>query len=194
MQSLFVDELRRTQERVDSSTLQIRDLSTQQNNLTIRVEAQLAQLRSRQERKQRIQNLKRAISDMRDRIINQGYPANQTLPTLSVGDADRNYAVPEGSPKPSEIQRLPNLAKLSSWLSTYNSLNASLGAHLNTLKSRDSELEAKYRKVVSLCTNVEESKVDGLLSQLVLAVECEPENDVGRVREFLRRVEAVVPS
>jgi regulatory protein SWI6 len=191
MQTSFNDEMRQLQDRIDTSMSQIRELSTQENNLSIKVESQFSQIRSRLDRKQRIQNLRRAISDMRDRIVSQGFPANQAVPALSIGDADKNYPTPQSTPTATDLQRLPDVPTLNSWLSTYNSLNASLAAHLNTLKSRDSELEAKYRKVVSLCTNVPENKVDELLSQLVLAVESEPENDVGRVREFLKRVEAV---
>jgi regulatory protein SWI6 len=195
MQDKFTDEMRQVQERVDSSTSQIREISAQQNVITQKVEQQLAQLRGRQERKQRIQNLHRAIKDMRERIAAQGHHPSSPLPTLSIGDADKSFpthnpANPPSSPQ-EHVRQLPDLHTLSTWLSTYNSLNASLAAHLNTLKARDGELEVKYRKVVSLCTNVDESKVDQVLGQLVVAVETETERDDGRVREFLRRVEAV---
>ena len=58
--------------------------------------------------------------------------------------------------------------------------------------------------VIALCTSVSEGEVDGLMGQLVLAVESEgtgggvdggaggAAGDVGRVREFLRRVEMVI--
>lgn len=51
-----------------------------------------------------------------------------------------------------------------------------------------------YRRVVSLCTGVAEDKVDEALPSLVAAIESEKgvmdgEGDVGRVREFLRRVD-----
>jgi hypothetical protein len=50
-----------------------------------------------------------------------------------------------------------------------------------------------YRKVVALCTGVPEDKVEESLPSLVAAVESETQNvgeqDVGRVRDFLRKVE-----
>ncbi len=54
-------------------------------------------------------------------------------------------------------------------------------------------MQGLYRKVVSLCTGVEESKVEESLPALVAAVESERGGlgvrEVGRVREFLRRVD-----
>lgn len=61
------------------------------------------------------------------------------------------------------------------------------------LKEKDGQLEVMYRKVVSLCTKVEEERIDGVLESLVAALESDPMDgvEVGRVREFLRKVEGV---
>jgi hypothetical protein len=60
------------------------------------------------------------------------------------------------------------------------------------LRSRSAELEEKYKKVVSLCTGVEENKVGGLLDGLVKAVESEGRMvEVNRIRDFLRKVDGV---
>jgi regulatory protein SWI6 len=180
LSSQFTSELRSLQDRIDKSTSEIRDLSTQQKQLSTQVDAQTIDLRARSERKLRIQNLRRATDEIRDR---SGL-TNKQAPTLAVGDADREYALPDDN-------ALPEPQILNTQLATYNQLLASLNAHLTSLKARDTELEGKYRKVVALCTNVPEERVDDVLQQLVMAVESEPENDVGRVREFLKRVEAV---
>jgi chromosome segregation ATPase len=191
MQSQFSAELRILQDRIDTSTTQIRDLSAEQKALSSEVEARQSLLRARQDRKQRIQNLRRALTEMRDRVLaNHSHsrdPTKALLPTMALGDADREFqATPDVASD--------DLATLNVRLGTYNGLNASLSAHLSSLKARDTELESKYRKVVALCTNVPEVKVDSVLGQLVTAVESERENDVGRVREFLKRVEAVTGS
>ncbi|KAF2668378.1 apses-domain-containing protein [Microthyrium microscopicum] len=189
--SQFSTELRLLQDRIDKSTHEIRDLSSKQKVLTTQVDAQTAELQGRQERKQRIQNLRRAVGEIRDRIGNSGN-ARGGIPSLSVGDADSDYLLPDSSAfdlqDPADT---PDPQNLNSQIGTYNQLLASLNAHLMSLKARDTELESKYRKVVSLCTGVAEDEVDPVLPQLVQAVESEPENDVGRVREFLKRVEAV---
>ncbi|KAK3062512.1 hypothetical protein LTS18_003918, partial [Coniosporium uncinatum] len=80
------------------------------------------------------------------------------------------------------------------------------------LRSRSGQLEGMYRKVVSLCTGVEERRVEEMLGGLVVAVESEGASgglhkiggpwivegsggmEVGRVREFLRKVDGVVGS
>jgi regulatory protein SWI6 len=190
MHSQFSAELRLLQDRVDGSTLQIRELSAQQKTVSAAFETAQARHRARQERKQRIQNLRRAVRDMHDRSGVNNANGALSPPLLNVGDADAEFSVPEPLSQ-SAINALPDWATLNARWSTYKSLNASLAAHLTSLKARDTELESKYRKVVALCTNVAEAKVDTVLQQLVLAVESEPENDVGRVREFLKRVEAV---
>jgi acetylornithine deacetylase/succinyl-diaminopimelate desuccinylase-like protein len=190
MHSQFSAELRLLQDRVDNSTLQIRELSAQQKALSTTFETAQASYRARQERKQRIQNLRRAVHDMRERLGVSSANGAPSPTILNVGDADAEFSVPEPSSQQA-VNALPDSATLNARLSTYKSLNASLAAHLTSLKARDTELESKYRKVVALCTNVPEAKVDTVLQQLVLAVESEPENDVGRVREFLKRVEAV---
>ena len=55
------------------------------------------------------------------------------------------------------------------------------------------ELEKKLRRVVALCTGVEEEKLDIMIGGLITAVESEKGEDVevSRVREFLRKVEGV---
>jgi DNA repair ATPase RecN len=188
MQSQFSAEIRLLQDRIDATTVDIQDISSQQKALSAQVEMQQTQIRARQDRKRRIQNLRRAVKDMRERILSKSKYMNGeagTLPLLSIGDADADFALQD---LPDHLQ---DAAVLSARLPVYKGLNASLAAHLTSLKARDTELESKYRKVVALCTGVEEDKVDSVLPQLVQAVESEPENDVGRVREFLKRVEAV---
>jgi regulatory protein SWI6 len=190
MQSQFSAEIRLMQDRVDGTTADIQDVSSQQKGFSSQAEAQQSQTRARQDRKRRNQNLRRAVMDMRERILSKSNRMNGeagiTLPLLSIGDADADFARRDPS---SPYAQDPTT--LNAGLPVYKGLNASLAAHFTSLKARDSELEAKYRKVVALCTGVEESKVDSVLPQLVQAVESEPENDVGRVREFLKRVEAV---
>ncbi|CCJ30769.1 unnamed protein product [Pneumocystis jirovecii] len=57
-----------------------------------------------------------------------------------------------------------------------------LCALATSLRGRSSELEDKCRKVVSLCTGVEESKVDSLLEGLLQAVESDDHQGVDMVR------------
>ncbi|KAK3081111.1 hypothetical protein LTS18_010124, partial [Coniosporium uncinatum] len=97
-------------------------------------------------------------------------------------------------------------------IAAYGSNNDRLRQRVQQLRSRSGQLEGMYRKVVSLCTGVEESRVEEMLGGLVVAVESEGAGgglqriggpgvvegsgamEVGRVREFLRKVDGVVGS
>lgn len=113
---------------------------------------------------------------------------------------------------------LPSTTVLRARLTAFSANNKQLEARTQSLKARsgDSELEHMYRRVVALCTHVPEDEVPERLEGLVLALESEghavmngfPDEagvvdqdmndvdgrtapDVGRVRDFLRKVEAV---
>jgi regulatory protein SWI6 len=91
------------------------------------------------------------------------------------------------------VAHLPSSAVLRHRLIAYIRNNEKLATRSKTLKEKDGQLEAMYRKVVSLCTRVEEEKIDEVLEGLVQALESDPLDgvEVGRVREFLRKVEGV---
>ena len=190
--SQFSAELRLIQDRVDSHTASVRELSSQQKQLSAQLDAIQTRIRQRQERKQKIQNLKRAVGEMRGR----GKQASQHVERVQLGEADVEFSI-DAAPQHPMGADIPSSQVLQARLNAYNSLNARLAAHLTSLRARDSELEAKYRRVIALCTGVAESQVDNVLGQLVQGVESEGDpsatgQDVGRVREFLRRVEMVI--
>jgi ankyrin repeat protein len=179
----FEAEMRILQDRIDDHTKSVQDISTQQKALTAQVERIQARKRARDERRQKIENLRRAVGEMRQSSRSQP----QHINGVKLGDADAEFSPPASS-SPQDIQ-----AKITA----YGSLNTRLSEYLGSLRRRDGELEAKYRRVIALCTGVPEESVDAVLVQLVQAVESEGEvgsggQDVGRVREFLRRVEMVI--
>lgn len=92
----------------------------------------------------------------------------------------------------------PNLSSiptnvLRQRLEVYCQANASLLQRSRQLKDKDGQLEAMFRQVVALCTNVPEERVDEVLPGLCEALDSDPFDgvEVGRVREFLRKVEGV---
>lgn len=78
-------------------------------------------------------------------------------------------------------------------IEVYCQANAALLQRSRQLKDKDGQLEAMFRQVVALCTNVPEERVDEVLPGLVEALDSDPFDgvEVGRVREFLRKVEGV---
>ncbi|KAF2258187.1 apses transcription factor-like protein [Lojkania enalia] len=91
------------------------------------------------------------------------------------------------------LAQLPSIQTLRHRLEAYIVNNQSLAGRSRKLKEKDGQLEQMYRKVVSLCTKVDEDKIDSVLEGLVLALDSDPLDgvEVGRVREFLRKVEGV---
>lgn len=125
---------------------------------------------------------------------------------VKIGDADAGLEIdikvlPQ-SLNPSQPQKLtpaqqeyivslPPTEVLLARASAYEKHNVKLRAQAHDLESRSSDLENQLRRVVSLCTGVEEKNVDNMVEGLVAAVESEREDDMdmGRVREFLRKVD-----
>ncbi len=163
--------------------------------------------------KQKIHNLKRSADEQKVRLHQlKGMTNGETpFPNVRVGEADSGLQInpdvlsdlpisaemdPQSSLRQDQLSYLASLPKpqvLRARLLAYRENNRDLRDQAKKLKSRSSELEEKYRRVVALCTGVEEGKVEELLGGLVAAVESERGEDVevGRVREFLRRVEGV---
>lgn len=91
------------------------------------------------------------------------------------------------------VQQLPSVSILRQRLDTYTHTNTALLNRSRKLKEKDGQLEQMYRKVVSLCTKVDETRIEECLEGLVAALDSEEGEgvEVGRVREFLRKVEGV---
>ncbi|PSN70853.1 apses transcription factor-like protein [Corynespora cassiicola Philippines] len=91
------------------------------------------------------------------------------------------------------IATLPSIHSLKHRLEVYVQNNCNLADRSMKLKEKDGQLEMMYKKVVSLCTKVDEERIDSVLEGLVQALESDPLDgiEVGRVRDFLRKVEGV---
>lgn len=175
---------------METSNAELRDIANGHAQELERFEASVRRSKDRADRHQKCANLQRTVHDQRIRAQHQGYSA----------DANRNlheYAIdisPLESADPSSqhayLASLPSAAVLRPRLTGFRSNNDVLEQMNAALQSRSIELESLYRKVVSRCTQEEEGKVDGLLEQLLAAVESEEgDAEVGRVKEFLRKVE-----
>lgn len=77
-------------------------------------------------------------------------------------------------------------------MQAYTANNENLADEVRSLKSKSSELAGKYRKIISLCTGVSVEDVDDRINLLLRSLESESEDlEVGRIREFLQRVDGV---
>ena len=202
------DLLKLRTEQIDRLNEQLRDFSALQKADLERLQELKERVKLRDKRQAKVANLKRAIQDRRTsssaRKGNVKHLApidTDTEPTWLADDSATSVLAtetPDGAPTDSQRQLLLNdelHSSVPARLNAYLQHNALLRRQADELKSRSSEVEALYRKVVSLCTGVEEGRVEGCLTGLVAAVESERgcfgegEVEVGRVRSFLRRVE-----
>ncbi|EMC96341.1 hypothetical protein BAUCODRAFT_471495 [Baudoinia panamericana UAMH 10762] len=194
--------LRVRTEQIDQLNVQIRNFSALQKADLEHLQQLKERVKLRSERQAQVANLKRAIAERR---------TNAAKRTTSDADLDNEWLdhssqdilasnTPGGSPNASQRHllenRVPSPKSLRATLNAYVARNEQLRKQADELKSRSSELEGMYRKVVSLCTNVPEDKVEESLPALVAAVESERgafgEQEAGRLRDFLRRVDGAV--
>jgi regulatory protein SWI6 len=213
------------QDLINSTHAQLRETSSILSEERTVLDGLKRREKDRQEIKQKIANLRRATLDERRRVTSQSN--GQRSPDVAkIGDADSPFHPSNvedwqqlvettassqqlrASLMPKQLhslKALPSTPLLLARTSAYKSNNSSLRQYSSSLQSRSADLESKYRRIISLCTDVSENKVEQNLQSLVQAVQSERGDtdggpggqgkeggvDIGRVREFLRSVEGV---
>lgn len=162
--------------------------------------------RSRQhsELKQHCQNLRRAIEEENARLREKVGDTNGDVPSLKGErlDPDRPFKIKMellaqsgdsrdiGERQKEYLKSLPSTAVLKARIRAYTTNEENLREVAGKLHDKSTDLEDKFRRVVALCTGLEEYKIDSLLEGLVQAVESDPgEVDTARVSSFLRKVD-----
>lgn len=207
----FTNELNSKKQAIDKVHQQLRDTSAQLGEQRRKYEAELAESKIRDTRKLKISNLTPAINEERAKLerLQQtlGSQVGAIDSTMQLGDADQNLSISSDlqatqilsaidlntqplDPNSQAVldATLPSASILRARLTAYQSNNAGLEDGVKALQSTSSELAAKYRVIIGLCTGTEEGKVDGVLGGLLRAVESERGVELNRVRDFLVRV------
>jgi regulatory protein SWI6 len=201
------DLLRQRTEQIDRLNEQIRDLSAMHKAELERFQETQARIKARGAK---IANLRRIVQEKRAALTPSAREELQSG-SIQLGAADAALLpedlaailpnIPALDTEISPEQRslftsaLPVPSELRTRLHAYNTNNSQLKEYANELRGRSNELEDLYRRVVSLCTGVDEDKVEEALPNLLAAIESEStagvegEGDVVRVRDFLRRVD-----
>lgn len=203
----FRSELQAKQSLIDQTHANLRETSSLLGEEKRRVEELQRKVEQRKELKHHIMNLKRANQEQKAELLRSGLASNKIRTNITLGEADNGLEVDGAklplvqssqplqlSPQQHEyLVSLPDVSLLQARIMAYQKHNAGLMVHTTQLKSRSVELEKKLRRVVTLCTDVPEEKLESMIGSLVTAVESEKAEDVevGRVREFLRKVESV---
>lgn len=201
------------QAQIDTIHAQLRDASAALGKDRSRLDEERQKAKEREERKLKIANLRRAAEEERARLtqMQQQYGQMNGEIEMRLGDADKGLAIPAGtvpanilsninpnphqSPVLDQAQRqllasLPPTHVLRARVNAYTANNDALTESVRSLQAKNSELATKYRKIISLCTGVEEDNIDDTIHNLLRSLESEPDTvDLGRIREFLQRVE-----
>lgn len=209
----FQVEISQKQEHVSTTLNQLREVTLKLGKERERMESLRRRTREHAELRQHCQNLRRAIDDESQRY-RETYPgtngdledsqASQQQPQLNADApwtlqtqllAPVNQIINLTPQQKEYVKSLPPAAVLKARLRGYRHNDDALRDKAARLHDRSSDLEEKFRRVVALCTGVDEDKVDSLLEGLVQAVESDPgEVDTARVTSFLRKVDESVGS
>jgi hypothetical protein len=201
--------------KIDSIHVKLRESSAILGQERSRLDAMKKETKERDERKLKISNLRRAAEEERARLtqMQQQYGRLNGEAEMRLGDADKGLAIPGGaipanvlsninpsSHQPQVLDQaqrqllasLPPAHILRARVNAYTANNEALAEDVRSLQIKSSELAAKYRKIISVCTGVAEEEVDKLLNNLLRSMESEPADlELGRIREFLQRVDGV---
>lgn len=200
----FQGEIEAKQEQATTTLNQLREVTLKLGKEREKTNQLRQRSRQHAELRQHCQNLRRAIDEENSRFREKLGNTNGNVPGMNGErlDPDAPFAIlPEliapvtdsrtFSPQQMEyLQLLPSASVLKARARAYRTNEDMLKEVASRLHDRSTELEDKFRRVVSLCTGVDEDRVDSLLEGLVQAVESDPgEVDTARVSSFLRKVD-----
>lgn len=205
LQATFERELKEKQDALSTvqSHLQAatRDLAARRKT----VAAAQERLAEKDEARQRVQNLQRAIKsqlgleegEVEARIVELEKEINATG-GKGVDDMDVDNVKPclstgvDGfvSSLLSEIElETDELVRLRFLLSFYSTLNTDLCSTIATLEQTTALKESQCQQVVAICANIPQENVEGMLDELLTAMESDgPDVDLARVANFMQKV------
>jgi regulatory protein SWI6 len=198
----FSSEMAAKQSIIDSIHVQLRESSAHLGEERRRLERLQQRAKEREERKQKIANLRRAAEEEHFRLSQMQQQEGQLsngIMEMQMGDADKTFSPLPPNLSPTALihdQRLaaslPSNSALRARVNAYIANNDKLDEEVRDQKSKSRDLEGKYRRIISLCTHVDEDKIDSVLDNLFRAVDSEHGDvELGRVRDFLQKVEGV---
>jgi regulatory protein SWI6 len=193
----FSQEMQAKQSVIDSIHGQLRESSAQLGEERRRLEGLQTRAKRREEQKQKITNLGKAAIEEKFRLsqLHRGQIGRDT--DMRLGDADKPFQIPSIEPStavqdPRVAASMPSASALGAKLGAFVANRETLESEVRGLKGKSLDLEKKYRRVIGLCTRVEEDMVDSVLGNLCRAVDSEHSDvELGRVRDFLQKVEGV---
>ncbi|PHH82590.1 hypothetical protein CDD82_5515 [Ophiocordyceps australis] len=190
----YQQDLRDKQASLDTLHATLRLTSGQLGESKKTVESLMARLKKQQLARQKIANLVHAREDDQIRISEQSASA----PPSSAWETElaamlEAVDVSEAEGQVGSRGMLPPPAVLRARIRAIEGRRDYMRKMVHALKGRSREVEIKYRRVVALCTGVQDCDVDPMVDGLLKAVRSEGEElDIGRVRRFLGGIDGPV--
>lgn len=185
------------QASLDALHATLRNTSNHLGDARRNVEQLTASVKKQQLARQKVANLAHAREDEQLRLMNEQSRSSQPNPSSSW--ETELSAMLEAAEESSASGgfgsegMLPSASVLRARIRAIEGRQDVTRKMVQALKGRSRDVEIKYRRVVALCTGVQEADVDAVVDGLLKAVESErDELDIGRVRRFLGGVEGVV--
>ncbi|KAI0376311.1 apses-domain-containing protein [Hypomontagnella monticulosa] len=185
----FHAELRKKQQDVDSLHASLRTTSTQLGDARRQLETLQTAAKSQSLARQKISNLSRGRDEEQKRAawLEQSY--GRLDPNHSWEAELANVLEPAEGDAPNAAL-LPTSAVLRARIQALKGRTEVMRKNVGNLKGRSKEAEIKYRRVLALCTGVNEGEIDVVIDNLLRAVESEKgELEIGRIRRFLGGVD-----
>lgn len=182
---------------LDAMHATLRTTSTQLGDARRNLEQLTSTVKKQQLARQKVSNLAHAREDEQLRLMNEQQRSSQPNPSASwETELSAMLEAAEESTNSGGFgseSMLPTASILRSRIRAMEARREVTRKMVSALKGRSRDVEIKYRRVVALCTGVQEGEVDAVVDNLLKAVESErDELDIGRVRRFLGGVEGMV--
>lgn len=139
------------------------------------------------EQRHKLINLNKTIADQEQLFMSQSQPDLNSLNAYNniKYDPDEPFRINTTSP-----QEFPTLDYLRARVKAYRANQVTLQQTVDSLNLKSSQLEAKFKRIISLCCEgTKEEDIDVLIDGLVSSVESDlDEVDMERVKGFLKKV------
>jgi regulatory protein SWI6 len=123
------------------------------------------------------------LADAGPSFVNRGRSSTLTGPLQINNDVHLDSDPP--SPATSTAKDLVSLRRLKAW---YERTLGLLRQRVGRTQGASAELEMRCKKIVAICCGIEPDKVDGMLEQLLVAIESDGKDlDMNRVSVFMAK-------
>ncbi|KEY74058.1 hypothetical protein S7711_02648 [Stachybotrys chartarum IBT 7711] len=189
--STFQQEIKSKQDSLDALHASLRTTSSELVERRRDLEQLTAKLKKQQDARQRVANLNNAYEEEQQNLSKDQSHAAQPNPSSS-WETELSAMLESAESSGACEGLLPSSAILKARIHAVENRRDMTRKLVQALKGRSQDIEVKYRRIVSLCTQVPEVEVDAVIDGLLKAVESEPQElEITRVRRFLGGVEAV---